>query len=66
MTRESYMTLCDLLVVFGRQLRSCGQLSALVYSPDPSLQQLLQVLMTVCCVYDEIEVAVYRTMYWRR
>ncbi|CAI7999749.1 Cohesin subunit SA-2 [Geodia barretti] len=40
--REAYMTLCDILVVFGRQLRACGQLGALAYVPDSGLQQLLQ------------------------
>ena len=37
------MTLCDLLVVFGRQLRGCGQLGALVHAPDHGLQQAMQV-----------------------
>ena len=41
--REAYVSLCDLLVVFGRQLRACGQLAALVSSPDPVMQQALQV-----------------------
>ena len=39
------MTLCDLLVVFGRQLRACGQMGALAYIPDSSLQQLLLVYL---------------------
>ena len=41
--REAYVSLCDLLVVFGRQLRACGLLAALVSSPDPAMQQALQV-----------------------
>lgn len=43
-TREAYISLCDLLVMFGRQLRTCGQLGVLVYLPDPGLQQALQVI----------------------
>lgn len=46
--REAYVSLCDLLVGFGRQLRACGQLGALVYLPDPSLQQALQVNNCLC------------------
>ena len=42
------MTLCDLLVVFGRQLRSRGNLSALVYTPDSGLQQAMQVYVVMC------------------
>lgn len=41
--REAYITLCDLLIVFGRQLRAVGQLAPLAYCPDPSLQRALQV-----------------------
>ena len=41
------MTLCDILVVFGRQLRACGQLGALAYVPDSGLQQLLQVFTII-------------------
>ena len=42
------MSLCDLLVMFGRQLRACGQLGALAYIPDSRLQQLLLVCVCVC------------------
>ena len=49
--REAYMTLCDILVVFGRQLRACGQLGALAYVPDSSLQQLLQVFTIICSIH---------------
>ncbi len=41
--REAYTTLCDLLVTFARQLQRVGQLGALVYTADSSLQQSLQV-----------------------
>jgi len=42
-SREDYITLCDLLIAFGRQLRAVGQLAPLAYCPDPSLQRALQV-----------------------
>ena len=41
--REAFVALCDLLVAFAKQLRCLGQLGALVYTPDSSLQQTLQV-----------------------
>jgi len=41
--REAFVTLCDLLVVFARQLRKEGQLASLVYVPAEQLQQAMQV-----------------------
>ena len=41
--REAFVTLCDLLIVFARQLRKEGQLASLVYTPDEQLQQAMQV-----------------------
>lgn len=42
--REAYVLLTDLLMVFARQLRKSPPLANLVYSPDSSLQQALQVI----------------------
>lgn len=44
--REAFVTFADLLMVFAKQLRKFPHLASLVYIPDPTLQQTLQVL---CC-----------------
>ena len=41
--REAFVTLCDLLMVFARQLRKEGHLASLVYTPDEQMQQAMQV-----------------------
>lgn len=41
--REAFVTLCDLLMVFARQLRKEGHLASLVYTPDELMQQAMQV-----------------------
>ena len=41
--REAYILLTDLLMVFARQVRKTPALASLVYTPDTSLQQELQV-----------------------
>ena len=43
--REAYVTFADLLMVFAKQLRKIPHLASLVYIPDPTLQQTLQVLV---------------------
>lgn len=41
--REAYILITDLLAVFARQLRKTPPLAGLVYVPESSLQQALQV-----------------------
>lgn len=51
--REAFVTLCDLLIVFARQLRKEGQLASLVYTPDEQLQQAMQVSLQEESVFAE-------------
>ncbi|XP_042863250.1 cohesin subunit SA-2-like isoform X2 [Penaeus japonicus] len=53
---EAYVTLCDLLIVFSRQLLANAHLSPLVYVPDRGLQHLLNhFIQTYVFIDDEDE-----------
>jgi len=43
--REAFLLVVDISVVFARQLRKHARLASLVYMPEPSLQQALQVCL---------------------
>ena len=45
--REAFVMFMDLLVVFARQLRKNPHLASLVYVPKTSLQQTLQVCISL-------------------
>lgn len=50
--REAFIVVSDLSVIFARQLRKIPQLASLVYVPEPSLQQALQVSNCISCPLD--------------
>ena len=59
--REAYVTFADLLMVFAKQLRKIPHLASLVYIPDPTLQQTLQVL--VYTMYMYLSCSMFMFMY---
>lgn len=53
---EAYVTICDLLIIFSRQLMSNNALASLVYEPDRGLQHLLNhFIQTYVFIDDEDE-----------
>ncbi|KAG7164936.1 cohesin subunit SA-3-like [Homarus americanus] len=53
---EAYVTICDLMIIFSRQLISNNALTSLVYEPDRGLQHLLNhFIQTYVFIDDEDE-----------
>lgn len=51
---QAYVTICDLLIIFSRQLTSNNVLASLVYEPDRGLQHLLNhFIQTYVFIDDE-------------
>ena len=52
---QAYLTVCDLLIVFSRQLGSNSSLSSLIFEPDKTLQHLLNNFIQAYVFIDDDE-----------
>lgn len=63
--REAFVSLCDLLMAFAKQLRRVGQLGPLVYTSDPALQEAMQEFIlnqvhVYCSMFTESSIHISR------